>query len=225
MTQGEFEKILDKVRTVVMKEFVAKKKFRSEKFEEITTKALCSLTYQKHIQASNCDGWNAVGSQGKFPDFDNGEFGVEIKYTDSNTWKHDGNSFIESKRPKGLKAIYVFFGKSKPVPEIKWDLYSKVVVGVVRRDEYRSFLDMNAKASDSYFYKKGITYENFSKLPPKEKKDILRGIARVEPTSQELLIAILKGAVKRGKDAELKLKNLMSNPEFSKLNQSYFPIE
>ena len=60
-----------------------------------------------------------------FPDTPIGEFGVEVKFTLSDTWKSIGNSILESQRAAGVKYIYIVFGKMGGKPEVRWGDYEK----------------------------------------------------------------------------------------------------
>lgn len=66
----------------------------------------------------------------QFPDIALGEFGVEVKFTISDTWKSIANSILESQRAPGVKYIYIVFGKMGGKPEVRWGDYEKSVVHV-----------------------------------------------------------------------------------------------
>ena len=65
-----------------------------------------------------------------FPDIALGEYGVEVKFTLSDTWKSIANSIQESQRVQNVKYIYIVFGKMGGKPEVRWGDYEKSVVHV-----------------------------------------------------------------------------------------------
>lgn len=124
-----------------------------------------------------------------FPDIPIGEFGVEVKFTLSDTWKSIGNSILESQRAAGVKYIYIVFGKMGGKPEVRWGDYEKSVVHVrtshVPRFEVELAPDGKEKR-ESLFEIMGISYEEFSKLDVHGKMKYVREYARKKHPGERL---------------------------------------
>ena len=60
-----------------------------------------------------------------FPDIAIDEFGIEVKFTKGDTWRSVANSVFEGFRDKGVKHIYLVFGKMGGSPEVRWGKYEK----------------------------------------------------------------------------------------------------
>jgi len=102
-----------------------------------------------------------------FPDIALGDYGVEVKFTLSDTWKSIANSILESQRAAGVKYIYIVFGKMGGKPEVRWGDYENSVVHVrtshVPRFEVE--LPTAGKARREWLFESmGISYDDFSRL-------------------------------------------------------------
>ena len=116
-----------------------------------------------------------------FPDIAIGEYGVEVKFTMSDSWKSIANSIQESQKVQGVKYIYIVFGKMGGKPEVRWGDYEKSVVHVrtshVPRFEVELLADNNS-ARPSLFELMGVSYDEFSKLDILEKMKYVRAYAK-----------------------------------------------
>lgn len=176
MTKKEFEEILD----VCCEQLTGEAReagFRtSAQFENRVRAALSVLTredvsfeidFDPHPQA--------------FPDIAMGEYGVEVKFTLSDTWRSIANSVLETQRINEVKHIYVVFGKMGGIPEVRWCEYEKSVIHVRTSHVPRFEIELpsdRAVAKESLFEQMGICYDDFRKLEMQEKMKYIRAYAR-----------------------------------------------
>src|SRR5579863_5172717 len=52
-----------------------------------------------------------------FPDIPLGEYGIEVKVVNADSWRSVANSVFEGTRESGVEHIYVMFGKMGGTPE------------------------------------------------------------------------------------------------------------
>ena len=116
-----------------------------------------------------------------FPDIALGEYGVEVKFTLSDTWKSIANSIQESQRVQRVKYIYIVFGKMGGKPEVRWGDYEKSVVHVRTSHVPRFEVELPPKGENgrkSLFELMGVSYAEFSKMPINEKMKYVRAYAK-----------------------------------------------
>ena len=115
-----------------------------------------------------------------FPDIAIGEYGIEVKFTTSNSWRCIGNSIQETQRVETVKFIYVVYGKMGGIPEVRWRDYEKSIIHVrtshVPRFEVEVIPDNEGKPS--LFDEMGIAYNDFRKLGIEDKMVFIRKYAR-----------------------------------------------
>lgn len=116
-----------------------------------------------------------------FPDITIEEFGIEVKFTENDTWKSIANSIQESRRDAKVRYIYLVFGKMgigkhSTIPEVRWATYEDSVVHV--RTSHMPRFEVQIDAEESLFVKLGISYADFSALGVHEKMDHIRKYAR-----------------------------------------------
>lgn len=111
-----------------------------------------------------------------FPDIAVGEFGIEVKFSLSDTWRSVANSVLERNRIDSIKTIYIVFGKMGGVPEVQWGEYEKCVMHV--RTSHVPRFEVELFPEKSLFEQLGISYEEFRKLSMQEKMTHIRGYAR-----------------------------------------------
>ena len=114
--------------------------------------------------------------QHAFPDIVVNGFGVEVKYTNKNSWRAVGNSIFEGKRDSSAKIIYVMYGKMGGWPEVRWSLYEDCVTHVRMSHAPRFVIEM--EESDKLFDVMDISYKEFCDLSSEEKMDRVRTYAR-----------------------------------------------
>ena len=125
MTTEEFESMLDKCCDILTNE-ARQKGFKSSKhFEDRVREVLDSLTVEDSSIKIDYD-----SPAQAFPDIAMGEYGVEVKYTTSDTWRSIANSVLETQRVERVNYIYVVFGKMVGIPEFSWREYEASVVHV-----------------------------------------------------------------------------------------------
>jgi hypothetical protein len=112
----------------------------------------------------------------EFPDIPMPPFGIEVKFTENDTWRSIANSVSEGSRNEGVVDIYVVFGKMGGSPEVRWGKYEDVVMHVRTSHVPRFEIDMGA--TESLFRKFGITYAEFQKLAMHDKMTYIRSYAR-----------------------------------------------
>lgn len=125
----------------------------------------------------------------EFPDIALGEFGVEVKFTLSDSWKSIANSILESQRAAGVKYIYIVFGKMGGKPEVRWGDYEKSVVHVRTSHVPRFEVELPSAGREnreSLFDVIGISYEEFSKLDIHDKMRYVRQYAKKKHPGERL---------------------------------------
>ena len=169
MNQLEFEKFLDAVCTQLTAEALANPFQSSKEFEyrvravaqtKLPTKII--IDFDPHPQA--------------FPDIAIGGFGIEVKFTTSDTWRSIANSVLERNRIHAVKNVYLVFGKMGGTPEVKWADYQKSVMHVRTSHVPRFEVEINTKKS--LFEKMGISYDEFRLSTMEDKMSHIRAYAR-----------------------------------------------
>jgi hypothetical protein len=112
----------------------------------------------------------------EFPDIPMGTFGIEVKFTENDTWRSIANSVSEGTRNTGVTEVYVIFGKMGGTPGVRWGRYEDVVMHVRTSHVPRFEIEMGAK--EPLFHKFGISYLDFQKLSMHEKMSHIRTYAR-----------------------------------------------
>jgi hypothetical protein len=103
-------------------------------------------------------------------------FGVEVKTTNKDNWQSVGNSVFEGMRDEAVKKIYVVFGKMGGMPAVRWGHYEKCINHVRISHAPRFCLEM--ENPEPLFDKLQISYDDFCKLPAKEKMRHIRKYSR-----------------------------------------------
>lgn len=167
MNIAEFEAIISEVISLLNQTISLQGKFTtSRQFEDSVRNTLASLgltvNYEPHPHI--------------FPDIPLGEFGVEVKFTTSDSWRSIANSIFEGMRDSSVEHIYVIFGKMGGTPEVRWEKYDDCVIHVRTSHVPRFEVDMTAE--ESLFQKMGTTYEEFSTASDEQKMLYVRAYAR-----------------------------------------------
>lgn len=111
-----------------------------------------------------------------FPDISLAPFGIEVKFTENDTWRSVANSVFEGTRSKDVTEIYVLFGKMGGQPEVRWSRYEDAVMHVRTSHVPRFELEIGAK--EPLFAKFGLTYADFCLLDIHQKMEHVRSYAR-----------------------------------------------
>lgn len=111
-----------------------------------------------------------------FPDIVVGNFGVEVKFTKSDSWRSVANSIFEGHRADDVKETFVLYGKMGGVPEVRWDRYADCVIHV--RTSHVPRFELEIGAQQSLFQQFGVEYDSFRGLSEDQKMEYVRSYAR-----------------------------------------------
>lgn len=168
MTRQEFETLLSLLTKRLTKELRESNNYhKSNAFEE---RVRTVLAERRDL------GIDLSPKAQEFPDIVIGDFGIEVKYSDNNTWRSIANSVFEGSKNTQVKHIYIVFGKIGGLAEVKWGRYEDCVIHV--RTSHVPRFEIEMDSSESLFRKFGISYESFSELQPHEKMQHIRSYAR-----------------------------------------------
>lgn len=170
LNQSNFEKYLHAVCEMLTAEG-NKKPFKTSKSLENRARVLFAELLKSHgiiieIEPPAQD----------FPDIIIGKFGVEVKFTEKNTWRSVANSISEGSRDENVSQIYILFGKMGGEPEVRWAKYDDCVIHVRTSHVPRFEVEMTGR--ESLFSKIGISYLDFSNLPMEQKMLHVRSYVR-----------------------------------------------
>lgn len=169
METGEFESILIKATNELNQIIKFKGVFTdSKQFEQAVRIVLLGLGLDVNLEPP----------AQQFPDIALGEYGIEVKFTEKDTWRSVANSISESAREEAVRYIYLVFGKMGGVPEVRWGRYDDCVIHVRTSHVPRFEVEMDSEKKKSLFAQFGITYDAFSKLPIEKKMEYVRKYAR-----------------------------------------------
>jgi hypothetical protein len=170
VTDQEFERLLDAVVKRLTEE-AQQSKFTTSKVFENRVRDILQEEGSQFAITVNYDPHPFV-----FPDIAIGSFGVEVKFSEKETWRSVANSVFETFRNQDVLHVYVVFGKMGGLPEVRWGRYSDCVIHVRTSHVPRFELDMSPVSS--LFKTFGITYEEFCALSESEKMVYIRQYAR-----------------------------------------------
>lgn len=172
MQQKQFHNLLKHITKTLLSEAQTSKFKSSQEFEHRardvisdylnTTNSTIKVDYDSHPQA--------------FPDICLGEFGIEVKFTEKDTWRGISNSISQSMKNDQVQEIWVLWCKQGGDPEIKYRKYEDVVMHVRTSHVPRFEIDM--KATESLFDLFKIDYHTFSALDMTRKMDLVREYVR-----------------------------------------------
>ena len=138
-------------------------KVREVLHQEIETKGIdLTVDFDSHVQA--------------FPDICLGEFGIEVKFTEKDTWRGVANSISQGMKDPNVKNVYVIWCKMGGTPEVRYRLYEEVVMHVRTSHVPRFEIDMTT--DESLFDEFRLTYAEFTELEMPEKMRLVRSYAR-----------------------------------------------
>jgi len=166
MTEADFEDLLTKVTSDLAAKAARSPFTNSPQFERAVRVALADeglpVDLHPHPQA--------------FPDISLGRLGVEVKFTEHDTWRSVANSVFEGMRDEHVEVIYVVFGKMGGVPGVRFAKYEDCVMHV--RTSHVPRFELDIDATRSLFDKMGIEYDDFRVLPDRDKMRYVREYAR-----------------------------------------------
>ena len=111
-----------------------------------------------------------------FPDIAVGNFGVEVKCTESDSWRCIANSVSEGNAIKDVDHIYVIYGKIGGKPEVRWADYGQSIMHV--RTSHVPRFEIEIGTTRPLFEQLGTTYEDFRELSIHDKMPYIRQYAR-----------------------------------------------
>lgn len=111
-----------------------------------------------------------------FPDIVLGDVGIEVKFTESDTWRCIANSVLETNKVHSVKHICVVYCKMGGVPEVRYDDWEHAVMHV--RTSHVPRFELEIGSEKSLFSIMGISYDDFSALEMSEKMVYIRNYAR-----------------------------------------------
>lgn len=169
MKPPEFEAILNQTITILNRKIRNEGAFTTSKeFENAVRETLLSQGLQI----------NLTPPLQEFPDIVIGEYGIEVKFTENNTWRSIANSISEGNKAESVLYIYLVYGKMGGTPEVRWGKYEDCVIHVRTSHVPRFEVEMGANPSKRLFENFGISYAQFSKLPIDIKMEYVRRYAR-----------------------------------------------
>ncbi|MDR3566610.1 MAG: hypothetical protein P4L43_01135 [Syntrophobacteraceae bacterium] len=171
MRPEEFEKILDALASKLTNEVRVDSSLRAPShFETRVRTDLQALLVAEGVTAE-------LNSRPQvFPDIVFEQFGIEVKFTDSDSWRSIANSVFEGTRDAKVEHIYLLFGKIGGTPAVRWNKYEDCVMHV--RTSHVPRFEVEIGAKEPLFAKFGITYEEFRNLSITGKMVHIRSYAR-----------------------------------------------
>lgn len=111
-----------------------------------------------------------------FPDVVLGDVGIEVKFTEADTWRCIANSVLETNKVQSVKHICVVYCKMGGIPEVRYDDWEHAVMHV--RTSHVPRFELEIGTERSLFTIMGISYDDFSALDMSEKMVYIRNYAR-----------------------------------------------
>ncbi|MFP9443058.1 restriction endonuclease [Pectobacterium brasiliense] len=201
-----FETLLTKATEKLSQDLNSSSKYHnSRKFEQRVREVLGDILTDMNLSV------DMTPPAQEFPDIIIGNFGVEVKYSDNNTWRSIANSIFEGSRKQGVDHVYLLFGKTGGVPDAKWGRYEECIMHVRTSHVPRFEVEINAK--EPLFDKLNITYNDFRVLSPEEKMPFIRKYAKNRLKPGERLWWIDDQPDERTLPLEVRLYTKLSQPE------------
>ncbi|WBU62733.1 hypothetical protein [Paracoccus aerodenitrificans] len=171
MDQKEFEQVLTEVTNLLTKDIqLSSDHHRPSVFEDFVRVTIQGVLRERgHAAAMD------PRIQG-FPDIAVGQFGVEVKCTESDSWRCIANSVSEGNAIADVNHIYVIYGKIGGIPEVRWADYGRSIMHV--RTSHVPRFEIEIGTDRPLFEQLGTTYEDFRVLTMHEKMPYIRQYAR-----------------------------------------------
>lgn len=165
----DFESILDQTILILNNEIKINGVYKTSKqFENAVRETLASLGLTIDLEPPLQE----------FPDIVIDEYGVEVKFTENNSWRSIANSISEGHKAETVLYIYLVYGKMGGNPEVKWGKYEDCVIHVRTSHVPRFEVEIGGNPDKGLFKKFGISYAQFSNLSIEEKMEYVRDYAR-----------------------------------------------
>lgn len=91
-----------------------------------------------------------------FPDISLGKFGIECKFTRSDSWRTVANSISEGMRDESVEHIFLLYCKAGGIPEVRYRRYEDCVMHV--RTSHVPRFEVDLYAQENLFARFGISY-------------------------------------------------------------------
>lgn len=170
MTREHFEDVLNALVGRLTDEVRSGGTYLPSVFEARVRTALAEILQAEGVAA-------ALNSRPQvFPDIVFEQFGIEVKFTDSDTWRSIANSVFEGSRDEHVEHMYLLFGKMGGTPAVRWSRYEDCVMHV--RTSHVPRFEVEIGTNESLFAKFGISYDDFRGLSIPEKMQYIRKYAR-----------------------------------------------
>lgn len=171
MNRKEFEDILKAVTNIITEDIrKSSSNHKPSDFENFVRENIQKVLKDRgHAAAMN------PRVQG-FPDIAIGKFGVEVKCTESDSWRCIANSVSEGNAIKDVEEIYVVYGKIGGTPEVRWANYGESIVHV--RTSHVPRFEIEINTDRPLFKQLGTSYEKFRNLSLHDKMPYIREYAR-----------------------------------------------
>ncbi len=170
MDSDSFEAFLDRLCNTLTKEAQQARFKSSSEFENRVRELSDSLLKNHGVEVD----FNPHPQA--FPDVALGIYGIEVKFTNSDTWRSVANSVLETNRIEAVTEVYIVFGKMGGSPEARWGRYEESVMHV--RTSHVPRFEVEIGASESLFSLMSVAYDDFRALPMHEKMKHIRQYAR-----------------------------------------------
>lgn len=171
MTVEEFEAILTEVSSILTQDVQSSTEHHSaSNFENFVRETIQYVLRSRGLEAAM-----DPRVQG-FPDIAVGNFGVEVKFTESDSWRCIANSVSEGNAIKDVDHIYVIYGKIGGIPEVRWADYGRSIMHV--RTSHVPRFEIEVGTTKPLFEQLGTTYEEFRELSMQDKMPYIRRYAR-----------------------------------------------
>jgi len=170
MTPEQFEAILDDV-CASLTDAAQHRIFPNSKTFENAVRSTLEDLGKAHAISVDFDPHPHV-----FPDIAVESFGVEVKFSDKDTWRSIANSVFEGRRNAAVKTIYLLFGKMGGTPQVRWGHYEHSVIHV--RTSHVPRFEVELSDKPSLFDQFGLSYAAFQVLTDHEKMEHIRAYAR-----------------------------------------------
>lgn len=172
LTQAEFERVLERTAGILTENLRASDLYRNQ------------TNFEQHVRdmlkVAGADVGVDVAPElhpHAFPDIRVNGFGVEVKYTEKDTWRAVGNSVFEGMRDPEVQRIYVMYGKAGGEPEVRWRRYEDCIAHVRVSHSPRFVVEMEEDAPN-LFNQLGVGYDDFCRLGLEGKMRHIREYAR-----------------------------------------------
>jgi hypothetical protein len=171
LTTSDIEQMLNTICAELTAQCQKQKVFSSSRhFEESVRDS-----FQKQLANIESDFTLTVVNQA-FPDIAFSRYGVEVKFSEKDTWRSIANSVFEGSRNEEVEAIFVVFGKMGGIPEVRWNRYEDCIIHV--RTSHVPRFELEIGATNNLFSQLSTTYDEFRRLNIHDRMEKIRKYAR-----------------------------------------------